>query len=61
MENADYIESLIDQIIDGDNTSAKDSFGDLMSNKVSSALDARKIELAQKIYNKEPETEEETE
>lgn len=61
MENSDYIQKLVDEIIDGDNTSAKDTFGDLMSGKIHDALDTKKKEVAQSIYNNEPVEEEETE
>lgn len=44
---------MIDDIIDGNNTDAKDGFESAISNKLTDALDARKIELAQSIYSKE--------
>lgn len=48
---------MIDDIIDGNNTDAKDSFDAAISNKLTDALDARKIELAQSVYSKESENE----
>ena len=48
---------MIDDIIDGNNTDAKDGFESAISNKLTDALDARKIELAQSIYSKEVEDE----
>ncbi len=50
---------MIDDIIDGNNTDAKDSFETIISNKLTDALDAKKIEIAQAIYSKEKEEEEE--
>lgn len=44
---------MIDDIIDGNNTDARDSFDAAISNKLTDALDVRKIELAQSIYSKE--------
>ena len=49
---------MIDDIIDGNNTDAKDSFEMVISNKLTDALDAKKIEIAQAIYSKEEEDEE---
>lgn len=45
------ISQFIDDVIDGNNTEARDKFEELISTKVSSALDQRKIELANKIFN----------
>lgn len=53
MDTKDIINQMIDDIIDGNNTDAKDSFEAAISNKLTDALDARKIELAQSIYSKE--------
>ena len=48
---------MIDDIIDGNNTDAQDGFESALSNKLTDALDARKIELAQSIYSKEEDNE----
>ena len=48
---------MIDDIIDGNNTDAKDGFESALSNKLTDAIDARKIELAQSIYTNEIEDE----
>ena len=48
---------MIDDIIDGNNTDAKGGFESALSNKLTDALDARKIELAQSIYSKEEDNE----
>ena len=48
---------MIDDIIDGNNTEARDSFDAAISNKLTDALDAKKIELAQSVYSKEEQDE----
>lgn len=50
MENSETINSMIDKIIDGDNVSAKEDFESLIAAKLSSALDAKKQEVAQSVY-----------
>ena len=57
MDTTEIINKMIDDIIDGNNTDAKDGFESALSNKLTDALDARKIELAQSIYTKEVEDE----
>lgn len=57
MDTREIINKMIDDIIDGNNTDAKDSFEAAISNKLTDALDAKKIELAQSIYSKEVEDE----
>ena len=57
MDTTEIINKMIDDIIDGNNTDAKDGFESALSNKLTDALDARKIELAQSIYSKEIEDE----
>ena len=49
---------MIDDIIDGNNTDAKDGFESALSTKLTDAIDARKIEIAQSLYNQEVEIEE---
>ncbi len=61
MDTKDIINKMIDDIIDGNNTDAKDSFEAAISNKLTDALDARKVEIAQSLYNQEVEVEEEDE
>ncbi len=53
MDTKDIINKMIDDIIDGNNTDAKDSFEAAISNKLTDALDSKKIEIAQSIYSKE--------
>ena len=61
MDTAEIINKMIDDIIDGNNTDAKDGFESALSSKLTDALDARKIEIAQSLYNQEVEVEEEEE
>jgi len=57
VDTTEIINKMIDDIIDGNNTDEKDGFKSALSNKLTDALDARKIELAQSIYTKEVEDE----
>ena len=57
MDTREIINKMIDDIIDGNNTDAKDGFETAISNKLTDALDAKKIEIAQSIYSKEVEDE----
>lgn len=53
----EYIEKLVDQIIDGDNTNARETYSDVMSTKISDALEGRKKEIAQSIYDNDSQEE----
>jgi len=53
--------SLIDDILDGNATAAKDKFDNAVSVKVSDALDQRKMELSNSLYNNKEQPEEENE
>jgi len=57
VDTTEIINKMIDDIIDGNNTDAKGGFDSALSNKLTDALDARKIELAQSLYNQEEEDE----
>jgi hypothetical protein len=59
VDTAEIINKMIDDIIDGNNTDAKDGFESALSSKLTDALDAKKIEIAQSLYNQEVEVEEE--
>jgi len=59
VDTAEIINKMIDDIIDGNNTDAKDGFESALSSKLTDALDARKVEIAQSLYNQEVEVEEE--
>ena len=53
METKDIIDSLIDDILDGNNSEAQEKFDSAIASKVVDTLDARKKELAQTIYSSE--------
>lgn len=53
METQELTHQMIQKIIDDETASAQDDFNIVMSTKLSSALDARKQELAQRIYDKQ--------
>lgn len=42
---------LINQILDGDLTNAEGSFKDILDTKLNDAMDNRKVELANSVYN----------
>ncbi len=52
MENADIINKMIDDILNGDNVEAEQGVNAVLASKISSALDDRKVEIAQSIYGK---------
>jgi hypothetical protein len=58
MDTTEIINKMIDDIIDGNNTDAKDGFESALSTKLTDAIDARKIEIAQSLYNQEVEEDE---
>lgn len=53
METQELTHQMIQKIIDDETASAQDDFSIVMSTKLTSALDARKQELAQRIYDKQ--------
>jgi len=55
MDNTEAISNMIDDILAGNNTEAKEVFDIIVSNKMTDALDVRKTELAQAIYSNEKE------
>jgi hypothetical protein len=57
METTELLNRLVGDIVDGNNASARDAFGDLMALKVTNALDQRKQELAQTVFSAQPEEE----
>lgn len=65
MDKSEIINQMINHIIDNKNTEAGESFNSLISTKLNDALEAKKIEVAQTIYNyqevDEPTDEEEVE
>lgn len=55
------IGSLIDDVLDGNATAAREKFDSAVSLKVSDALDQRKIEISNSLYNDKEQQEEEEE
>lgn len=53
------IENLISDLKKGDNVSAGKQFNSMMSDKLSAALDAKKIEIASNLQNRKAETKQE--
>jgi len=45
----ELIKDMIDNIIDDNQAAAQETFTDLLSQKVTDALDARKVQLAQQL------------
>ena len=50
---SDVIRNMVDTILAGNASDAKDTFNSLMNFKVADALDNRKIELSQTLYARE--------
>ena len=61
MDNAELVNDMINKIVAGDNTTAKEDFESLISAKVSAALEAKKQEVAQSIYQNQEVTDDEAE
>lgn len=60
--DSQLIGSLIDDIIDGNATAAKEKFDGAVSVKVSDTLDQRKTDIANSLYNdREPQEDQEEE
>lgn len=51
------IKDLLQSITSGNQTKAKEQFDAIIADKVSNALDARKVAVAQKRFNTEPQGE----
>jgi hypothetical protein len=47
------IDVMVNHIIQGDNIEAQNIFGQLMSRKVSDALDINKYDISQRLFSKE--------
>lgn len=50
MDRREMIQNMVDQIIAGKNTEARDSFDQAIASTVAAAMDAKKIEVARNIY-----------
>lgn len=59
--DSQLIGSLIDDVLDGNATAAKDKFDNAISLKVSDSLDQRKLEIANSLYNDKEQEEEQPE
>jgi hypothetical protein len=55
------IEDMIDDILSGDNTEAKEKFNAIVSSKLADALDQKKIDIASNLYSDGTAAEEEQE
>lgn len=53
MDTQVMINKMIDDILDGNTVDAQDTFGGIMSHKVTDALDAKKVEISQTLYSQE--------
>ena len=51
MSDSVIINKLVDDILNGDSVSAKETFEDAISLKITNALDQRKAEIAQQIFS----------
>ena len=51
MDNIDTINNMINDIIAGKNSNAREDFESLISNKMVAALDQKKQEIAQSFYS----------
>jgi hypothetical protein len=56
MDTSVVIKSMVDDILSDKSSEALDKFNEIMKFKLSDAIDAKKTEIAQTIYNKEDET-----
>ena len=56
----DSVRNLVDALIDGDSIQIQNSFNAAVSEKISSALDDYRVQVAQNMFNPELELEEET-
>ena len=61
MDTKEFIDTMIMNILDGENVEAKEKFDQAIGLKVTDALDAKKVEVAQAIYSREVEDEDQDE
>jgi hypothetical protein len=59
MDTKEFIDTMIMNILDGENVEAKEKFDQAIGLKVTDALDAKKVEVAQAIYSRDDSDEEE--
>ena len=53
MDTQVMINKMIDDILDGNSSDAQDTFSSIMSQKVTDALDTKKVEISQTLYSQE--------
>jgi len=53
MDTKEFIDTMIMNILDGENVEAKEKFDQAIGLKVTDALDAKKVEVAQAIYSRD--------
>jgi len=61
MDTKEFIDTMIMNILDGENVEAKEKFDQAIGLKVTDALDAKKVEVAQAIYSRDEEDEDQDE
>jgi hypothetical protein len=54
MDFSQVIDSMVTDIMNNSSSEARDKFADVMSAKLTDALDAKKMELQQTLYRSEP-------
>lgn len=53
MDNAETINKMIDDILNGDNLEAETGLNSVLASKLSDAIEDRKVEIAQSLYGKQ--------
>ena len=61
MDTKELVDKFIDDVLAGQNTDARETFDAAISQKITDALEVKKLEVAQAVYSKSDEPEEETE
>jgi hypothetical protein len=51
METKEIINQFVDDVLDGNSLAAKEAFQNAISIKVSDAIEQKKVEVAQSVYN----------
>jgi hypothetical protein len=51
MDTKEMINQFVDDVLDGNNIAAKEAFQNAISIKVSDAIEQKKVEVAQSVYN----------
>ena len=53
MDTKEIIDQFVDDVLDGNSIAAKEAFQNAISIKVSDAIEQKKVEVAQSVYNDE--------